>query len=373
MAAVDITATASGTATATFAGLSLVATMALAASAVGTVDVTMSPLADRTLDLTSRAVGSVNASVVTPSVKVMGLSTRARGDIFGVLSAVVRSVPLAGRASGTLNLGNASLGLASPLGQIAALITGGRSRAAMRSADAAGLTVFDAAREVYNVWGIEITDPRTITFARARVLDHINSAVQLLHSRAHVLDYFNLAEFTVTVTGGTSSKALDDSIQVIRGPVKLADDNAPLNQIMSRGELDSFVAYWYGESEAPSTPVAYFIETRRQAKSDNVALTLHVTPEPVDNTDVTFEAAIEPPRYDEHDIAAATGLQIPHKFAESLLWPILRHFAAGDPNYTGTAEQRQDIATKHQAAMQQLGLYEPRPKEQEPEKAKASA
>lgn len=349
MAALDISADATGSVNATVAGLRLAVGVALTATAIGTVNVTMLPLADRAIDLSAQAVGSVNATVARPTL----------------------TLPMTAKAAGWVVLKEAPLRTAVPLGRVQAFITGGIGRAAMRQADAAGLTVFDAAREVYNVWGIEITDPRTITFARARVLDHINAAVQVLHSRAHVLDYFNLSEFTVTVTGGTSSKALDDSIQVVRGPVKLASSKFPLNQIMSRTELDIFIPYWYGESEAPSVPVAYYLETRRQGKADNVALTLHVVPEPVDDTEVTFEAAIEPPRYDEHDIAAATGLQIPHKFAETLLWPILRHFAAGDSNYTGTAEQRQDIGAKHQAAMQQLGLYEPRPKEQEPDKPKA--
>lgn len=325
------------------------------------------------VEMTSNAAGGMTASVGTLGLHLTGMGSSSIGGLTCEVGRPQVVVPMSSSAPGSMTMGSTLQTLiAQTLPNISAWITGNTSRAAMRRRSFAGLTVYDAAREVYNLWSIEITDPRSLTFARERVLQYINQTVQTIHSRAHLLDFFNLKEYTVTVVGATNSIALSDAIQVVRGPVKLSSDNSPLRQLASRGEIDDFTAYYYGETAAPSTPRAYYIDSRNQTTADNVLLTLYVAPTPADDTDIKFEAAVEPPRYDEGDIQAATALQIPNKFAESLFWPILRHFGAADVMYSGKADQRQDIESKYQAAMQALGLYNPPPAELLRPKKKAS-
>jgi hypothetical protein len=240
----------------------------------------------------------------------------------------------------------------------------------LRQNPPSALTVFDAAREVYNLWRIEITDPRQIEFARERVLAYINTAVQTMHARAHLLDYFTRAPLTVTITGGTSSVALPDSVQVVRGPVKLETNNLPLRQVMTRTDLDLFGAYFFGESPLPSAPRAFYLDAANQNSADNVKLTLHVTPPPVDNTNLILDVAHEPARYTAGDIYARKALQVPAKFAETIFWPLLRYAAAGD-NLFKTETLRPDIDAKYKAAAVTLGLVAPNPPEATPKKAAA--
>lgn len=331
---------------------------------------TGSPVVARTGFRTS-SIGQADLNPGAPAVNRTGMKSRSIGE--------ANLTESGGRLQRSIGRTN-SIGIAS-MDAIKATRTvnaprlefrgAGKTTSHMRRVSGSSLTVADAAREVLAVWGFEV-EPHKLEFARLRVVAIINAAMQEMHSRAHVLDFFSLATFTVTVAGASNSIALSDSIQVIRGPVKLAADNIPLRLLASRGEFDNFVAFYYGDGDVPDKPRAYFIEGLHQNQADASALTLFVTPTPTDAIDVTFQAAIEPARYDENDILGATGLQMPNKFAESLFWPLLRYLALSDSNFRGDEAKRQDITTKYQSAMSALGLHTPTPPELDKPKSKAS-
>lgn len=306
--------------------------------------------------------GGVTSSVPIATLSRTGMVSRTLGQVTASAPAVQMRVPMRAQTSGAVTLTSTPQTLiALRLDPVTATITGTNRKALMRRTSAAGLTVFDAARELYNLWDIEITDPRKIDFARARVLGYINQTVQMIHSRAHKLDYFNKKPYTAIVVGGTNSIALPDTIQVVHGECRLSTNNKPLSLLASLGQLEQYTAIVHGETAAPSTPRAYYIDSRHQSGSDNTLLTIYVAPTPVDNTTIKFEASAEPPRYDAVDILQATGLEIPHKFAESLFWPILRYYGVQDSNYTGSPAQRQDVTLKHASALVALGLFAPKP------------
>lgn len=230
-----------------------------------------------------------------------------------------------------------------------------------------GLTVFDAAREVYNLWKIEITDARDIEFARDRVLGYINNAVQTMHARAHKLDYFTRAPLTVTVLSGASSVALPETVQAVRGPVKIESSKLPLRSLQTRTELDLFAAYYFGDSPLPSEPRAYYLDSAHVSGPDNVAMTLFVCPPPGADTDIVLDVSHEPPRYDVGHIFNETPLQVPARFAETVFWPLLRYAAAGDTLFQSET-LRPDIDSKFQRAQEILGLLNPPPPEAKPTK-----
>jgi len=306
--------------------------------------------------------GGVTSSVPIATLSRTGMVSRTLGQVTTSAPGVQMRVPMRSQTSGSVVASSPQALIALRLDPVTATITGTNRKALMRRTSAAGLTVFDAARELYNLWDIEITDPRKIEFARARVLNYINQTVQMIHSRAHKLDYFNKKPYTAVVVGGTNSIALPDTIQVVHGECRLSTNNKPLSLLASLGQLEQYTTIVHGETAAPSTPRAYYIDSRHQSGSDNTLLTIYVAPTPVDNTTIKFEASAEPPRYDAVDILQATGLEIPHKFAESLFWPILRYYGIQDSNYTGSPAQRQDVTLKHASALVALGLFAPKPK-----------
>lgn len=307
--------------------------------------------------------GGVTASTPSTTLSRTGMVSRTLGQVTASAPGVQMRVPMKAQTSGSIALTSTPTSLiALRLNPVTATISGTNRKALMRKSSAAGLTVFDAARELYNLWDIEITDPRKIEFARARVLNYINQTVQMIHSRAHKLDYFNKKTYTAVVVGGTNSIALPNAIQVVHGECRLSTNNKPLSLLATLGQLEQYTDIVHGETAAPSTPRAYYIDSRHQSGSDNTLLTIYVAPTPVDNTTIKFEASPEPPRYDAVDILQATGLEIPHKYAESLFWPILRYYGIQDSNYTGSQEQRNDVTVKHAAALRTLGLFAPKPK-----------
>lgn len=338
---------------------------------LGTLTATVGAVAFLSLGVAMRstASGSTTATVGTVTLSRTGMVSKSLGKIIATAPTVQMRTPAKSSTTGSIQLQR------TPQVQIAVygypvygVITGTNRRTIMRRSASAGLTVFDAAKEIYNLWSIEITDPRKINFARGRVVNYINQTVQLIHSRAADIDFFNKKEISAIVVGGTNSVALPSSVQLIHGFCRL-EGGKPLALLASRSQVEQYTAMVYGDGPAPSTPRAYYIDATNTSSADNVAMTLYIAPTPVDNTTVKMDASLDPPRYDANDIIRATPLEIPNKFAETLFWPILRYCGVTDDNYTGKAEQRQDIATKYQTAMKLLGINQPKPRLVKPEEA----
>ena len=104
-----------------------------------------------------------------------------------------------------------------------------------------GMTLSDVGRQIYNLWGLEITSTKATTFARARVVEIINAAMQTIYGRAVALDYFNRTTATLTFAMAEDAKTLPTAMQTLLGPVRFADTKQPLRPAATRGELDEFV------------------------------------------------------------------------------------------------------------------------------------
>lgn len=220
-----------------------------------------------------------------------------------------------------------------------------------------GMTLSDVGRQIYNLWGLEITSTKATTFARARVVEIINGAMQTIYGRAVALDYFNRTTAALTFAIAEDSKALPTAMQTLLGPVRFADSKQPLRPAATRGELDEFVDLYYG-GVAPAFPRMYFLDRGFVDGVDAAGATLRISPAPAAEISLEVEYAQEPPRYTESDLISGVPLRIPHRYVESILLPIAKHMAASDRMFTKEA-LRATLQGDYTRAMQQLGLVDP--------------
>lgn len=227
------------------------------------------------------------------------------------------------------------------------------------------MSLSSVAREIYSLWGYEITDLRVLTYGRESIVNWCNAAMQLIYSNAHRLDYFNreTLELTVTTSG---TVALPANVQMIQGPARIG--TAPLRTLASRSEYDHFAALYVGDSTVAS-PIAFYVEPIRGSLNDSVGLTLNLTPLPADTVTVRLDVTLEPPRYDTVDLMQATLLQLPHKWAETIFLPLARKWACADARMGNTrrAAVMPQIDEQFALARQMLGLADIEP----PAQAKA--
>jgi hypothetical protein len=219
-----------------------------------------------------------------------------------------------------------------------------------------GMNLSDVGRQIYNLWGLEITSPKATTFARSRVVEIVNSAMQTIYGRAVALDYFNRTTATITFATDEDAQTLPASMQTLLGPVRFADTKQPLRPAATRGELDEFVELYYG-GIPPLLPRMYFLDCGFADNVDAAGVTLRISPAPAEETALEVEYAQEPPRYTESDLVSGVPLRIPHRYVESILLPIAKHMAASDRMFT-KQELRPTLQADYSRAMQQLGLVD---------------
>jgi hypothetical protein len=220
-----------------------------------------------------------------------------------------------------------------------------------------GMTLSDVGRQIYNLWGLEITSTKATTFARARVVEIINAAMQTIYGRAIMLDYFNRTTATLTFEIGEGSKAVPSSMQTLLGPVRFESTKQPLREATTRGEFDQFLELYYG-GVTPGAPRMYFLETAFADAVDSAGATLHLSPAPTAQTLIEIEYAADAPRYTETDLIMGVPLRIPHRYVESILLPIAKHIAASDRMFAKES-LRATLQADYSRAMQQLGLVDP--------------
>jgi hypothetical protein len=226
--------------------------------------------------------------------------------------------------------------------------------------DGQGLTVEEVVRTALPLIGYGCCDYADLeSCIRNSLMEAVNAGLQQIFSQAHRLDYFNRAQLELVITGGTNSGTLSQNVQNILKPIRLSTTKTPLHELASIHDIDHYGALYHGgASYAPSTPRAFFLRSMNQSKGDNVALTLYVAPTPSVDTTLLVDVSTEPPRYTWADVTAGTPVEIPHRFAETILIPLVRHWATSHRNFT-----RDDLlpAIKEQYAIarQTLGLVDP--------------
>lgn len=228
-------------------------------------------------------------------------------------------------------------------------------RGKFRFTSGGGLSVFDAAREIYNLWGFEITDPTTIEFARQRVLAIINAAVQTMHARAHRLNYFNRRVVDVTAGIAAESVTLDGNVQVV---LSVSCSAQKLREINTLSEFLAAADLYLGDDTQTDAPIFYHLQETNASADDNVSRVILLSPPVAAGCLLKVEVALEPPRYDAGHLFAATPLQIPSRFGETVFLPLCRHWAAADPLFKKET-LRPEIETRYVEAQRILGLLGP--------------
>jgi len=211
--------------------------------------------------------------------------------------------------------------------------------------------------QIYNVWGMEVKSARDITFARPRVLEIINGALQMIYSRAKELDYFSKVPGTLTFGIGDSNKPMPADMQNLIGHVRTA--TGELRGAASREEFLSWSTVYFGGSSS-TVPRVYWLEKlANTAGFDSSSAVLHIAPVPTEETEVLFDYAQEAPYFSETAFLRGERLQLPHSYVETLLLPICKYRASVDNLFRGDQAMRQAIVGEYQQAVRQLGMIDP--------------
>lgn len=221
-----------------------------------------------------------------------------------------------------------------------------------------GLTVWDAALDVYGLFRIEVKSPTSLDLARTRILAGINSVMQTIWSRADKLNYFNQETVTVTVAADSSEIELPNDVQSVIGPV-VVTDGKQLAAIPSHEAMLSYVDYWYGGVAPAVQPPAYWISCEQaltQGDRTSIKIILPWNAAADYSLDVLVVKSV--PRFTEADLINASPIRLPAKYVEALFLPLLRDWAASDYLFKSETA-RPGIAAAAAAAKEMLGLIEP--------------
>lgn len=299
--------------------------------------------------------GALNASVKSWRLDVLGLAAKLAGgpDFGGSIFRLDTPLPttlLRGDVDATLAT-DVVLTLENAGQTLPATVAGGQAVGRMMVTNPC-LTVRDVALQIYALWGIEITDPATLSLARGRICAWINSAMQEIYANADRLGGFNrgMIELDVSATGWVT---LDSNVKSLVGHVRMGGRN--LRALKSLEELENYAAWYYDGTTVPDGPRAYFVETIPVEMQDSLELRLHVTPAPLEETPCTLQVCFEPPRYAEGDILFGRDLALPHRHAEGLLLPIVKQWALADSLCVRREELKEQIFVQYQKAMSILG------------------
>jgi hypothetical protein len=222
--------------------------------------------------------------------------------------------------------------------------------------------------QVYNLWGMEVKSGRDIAFARGRVLEIINGALQIIYSKAEKLDYFNRETLDLTFGIGETTQNLPVGVQNILGPVKLG--STALRNAGTVSEFESWLALYFATASAPRVA---FVDRRSSGTGfDSQACVLRIGPAPTAEVTVSLDYATEAPYYRETDYAGNARLKVPHSYVESLLLPIVKYNASLDSLFR-REEMREALTADYRRALAQLGMVDPDPVPQRNAKPSAPA
>jgi hypothetical protein len=217
--------------------------------------------------------------------------------------------------------------------------------------------VNEAIDAMYEVFGVP-NNASAPPIMQRRILNDLNSAMQLLWSKGHrLLDYYTRSEETVTITANNKETLLSDNIQSVLGPVRRTTDNMMLRPIKSRGEYENYSSIYAGSitALAGAPPQAYFVDQNRGTAPDATSLSILVVPVPIVNTQITLEVSLRAPAYTTTDYTNQTQIPIPHNYAETLLLPIARYLACSSLFFADKSKQREPLLkAEYDRALQTL-------------------
>ena len=219
------------------------------------------------------------------------------------------------------------------------------------------MKVNEAIDAMYEVFGVP-NNASAPPIMQRRILNDLNSAMQLLWSKGHrLLDFYTRSEETATITANQKETVLSDNIQSVLGPVRRVTDGMLLRPIRTRGEYDNYASIYAGSITAltGAPPQAYFVDQNRGNPPDATALSILVVPVPTVNTLITLEVSLRAPAYTSTDYTNQTQIPIPHNYAETLLLPIARYLACSSLFFADKSKQREPLLkAEYDRALQTL-------------------
>lgn len=227
------------------------------------------------------------------------------------------------------------------------------------ASDTRAKTVGEIIRESLALWSIVC--PKTAPkYALDRAITDLNTALQLVWNNAEGSDYWTNEVVTFTLDDGESSYELTNDIQSVIGPCRRSDTKRTLSPIKTIGELETFSTL-YLDGESASEPLAYHVDRIKQSGVDPAKCVIRVTPE-VQGDSISFDIDVvkEAPRYTIDDLSVQ--IPIPHRYAETLLIPIIRYSATSYFLFSSSDEtQKKTIDEEYAQARRSLGIADPNP------------
>lgn len=306
---------------------------------------------------TNPATGSLDGIAALQADGQVGLLREAGGQANAAATLTVHGTRHV-EAKGSLSFAGAVAPALSAHFALEAVVPSTAELAAAPAVDGQGLLVRDAVRAALSLLqagccGDSPTDP----CLREAVINQVNASLQIIYSSSPMLGYFNRQTVTLTYAPGDGSQALSRDVQGLHGPVRLDTPRIILREVTDRGQFERYADTFYG-GDLPDGPRAWHLEASNISGGDSVALTLHIAPPPIETADILVDVILEPPRYDWSDVTNGTPLSLPHRYAETLLLPLVRDWASSH-EYFAEPELLPQVKQQAEMARMVLGLLNP--------------
>lgn len=231
-----------------------------------------------------------------------------------------------------------------------------------------GMTLDSVILDCISHWGftkLEKFAQTKFAYLQERIINDLNSVLQIIYSKAKVLDYFNREKKTFTVLQGSTAVTLPFEVQEVLGYIRRVADGVALVRVDSLVEIERFSSLYSPGGDA-GLPLAYHIQRQTQEHFawDVTRITLRVSPAPAAAAVQLYaECAIQAPRYEWNAVMTRTPLTLPHAYCESLLLPLLRHRClTGEFADSVDQVRRQQMADEYRRAATTLQLVDPAPR-----------
>lgn len=136
--------------------------------------------------------------------------------------------------------------------------------------------------------------------------------------------HFTRDTVEINLEEGENVYVLDDDVQAVVSPARLATGDRALHPVRSQYEITHFNSL-HGARTTTVRPLVYFVRTRNKAASPEAAkIEIWVAPTPADPETMVVEVERDWPSLEADDfcIEEAADLPIPHQYVESILVPM---------------------------------------------------
>lgn len=347
------------------------------------------PMLKATIDLTSgMAVASSRAwnvpvrVDVSTGMVVAAATTRPGAFTFSPTSnlraAAYKTSVRDGRASFALQASTGSRASSSKDGRVTFSLS---SNLTVTPEDLGFFTVKNAVDSIISLWtylGVSCSSS-TCSQIQLEALEPLNAAMQKLHASGQEWGYVSTVALSISPVGGSTEIVLPRNVIHVKRCIFKPSLNTgattfaslPLRPLRTRHECEAFrlstpSGIWpLSTAESSLTgkvlPLGYFTEAEDASDgSSSPALRLLFAPEFTDpiTWKVDLQVAVGPPRYRCSDILGGTRLQIPERYAETLLMPLARYYALSSRNFT-KPELKESVVAQATEVLALLGELQP--------------